>query len=136
MSNITFIDLIYDTTIFSIQHKHQLDEIHETNYLNRKNERLEDLCKYLTSKYLDNIKKSMMYNAELGKFELFYNFDKNDFKANFPGLGTPKQICIYWLNCLTIDDHKFLDGQMSLKGINFDVWGNKKFTTKFSWNKV
>lgn len=100
-----------------------------------KKEKIKDELYFcLTRKYYKNIVNSMLYKASFGEFILYYNFDKEDFKANYPGLGTPKQVCINWLNCLVSLDSKYLDGNNSLIGIDFEVWNNGSFTTKFSWN--
>ena len=70
----------------------------------------------------------------------FLNFDRYDFKANFPGIGYPKDIQQCWLDdVITNPSSDFLprhydtDMPEHLNGLIYEIWNNKKFTTKFSW---
>ncbi len=79
--------------------------------------------------------------AQRGSKEKFMNFEKNDFKANCEGLGFPKDVQRLWLEevILNKDEDKFLPvdeitGERDhLHGINFEIWNNAKFTTRFHW---
>ena len=88
------------------------------------------------------------------------NFDRDAFKANFNGLGTPVQFQRLWLAELCNPDSKYLEGpswlqlqnndtkvnnwssvfngsmikKESFQGLNYDVWNNANFTTVFSWD--
>ena len=98
------------------------------------------MYKKLTEKYHSIIKNGIISAAKQGKREKYINFDKNDFKANFPGLGYPKDIQENWLeDVITNPSSDFLprhydtDMPEHLNGLIYEIWNNKKFTTKFSW---
>lgn len=116
--------------------------------LNEKNKALERLklekkeamYKKLTDKYHPIIKNSIMSAAKQGKREKYINFDRNDFKANFPGLGYPKDIQENWLDDVITNPasdflprHYDTDMPEHLNGLIYEIWNNKNFTTKFSW---
>ena len=111
-------------------------ELHEKLLLEKKDE----MYKKLTEKYHSIIKNGIISAAKQGKREKYINFDKNDFKANFPGLGYPKDIQENWLeDVITNPSSDFLprhydtDMPEHLNGLIYEIWNNKKFTTKFSW---
>ena len=111
-------------------------ELHEKLLLEKKDE----MYKKLTEKYHSIIKNGIISAAKQGKREKYINFDKNDFKANFPGLGYPKDIQENWLeDVITNPSSDFLprhydtDMPEHLNGLMYEIWNNKKFTTKFSW---
>lgn len=103
--------------------------------------RKDELFKFLTNKYHAKIKRSIMSAAQRGSKEKFMNFEKDDFKANCEGLGFPKDVQRLWLKevILNKDENKFLPvDEMTgmrehLSGINFEIWNNAKFTTRFYW---
>lgn len=132
-----FANEIYSITISSIEESKQKKILEQNNnFIQKQSQRRNDLYLYLTHKYYNDIKKCMLNNAKLGHFQLYYNFYKEDFKANFPGLGTPFQVCKNWLHCLTQDNHSYLDGNETLMGIDFIVYNNGALTTKFSWQNI
>ena len=103
--------------------------------------RKDELFKFLTSKYHAKIKRGITSAASNGLSEKFMNFEKNDFKANCQGLGFPKDVQRLWLSevILNKDEKKYLPIDETtgkpdhLHGINFEVWNNAKFTTRFHW---
>ena len=75
------------------------------------------------------------------------NFDKNDFKANFPGLGYPKEFMRSWFDELSDPNSKYLPDiyikdyfeysdskkKISLQGIDISIWNNGSNTVVFKW---
>jgi len=53
-----------------------------------------------------------------GKREKFMNLEYNDFKANFPGLGKPADVCHRWLTEMTKEDSHYLPYKISLNNQN------------------
>lgn len=97
---------------------------------------------YLTEKYFDNIVFIIKKSANYGYRKVIHKFDKNDFKADFPGLGYPNQFIKMWLDELTDYESSYLpiideenQTKISLQGIdNTVLFYNKKFITiKFQW---
>ena len=97
----------------------------------------DELFTVLTEKYLNDVRESIFRAAKKGSREKYINFNRDDFKANFPGMGTPAQVQKAWLTEMCNPDSKYMievDGKkLTLEGIEADVWNNGKFTTKFSW---
>jgi len=98
------------------------------------------MYKELTDKYHKIIKNGIVSAAKKGKREKYINFDRNDFKANCPGLGYPKDMQQNWLDeVITNPSSDFLpryydtDMPEHLNGLNYEIWNNKNFTTKFTW---
>ena len=96
---------------------------------------------YLTDKYFDNIINSIFYKSNKGERVKYINFDKNDFKANFPGLGYPNDFIKLWLDELTDYESSYLpideenQEKISLQGIEYNViyYNNHHITIKFQW---
>ena len=96
---------------------------------------------YLTNKYFDNIVSIIKKSANSGYRKVIHKFDKNDFKADFPGLGYPNQFIKAWLDELTDNESSYLpideenQTKISLQGIdNIVLFYNKKYITiKFQW---
>jgi hypothetical protein len=119
--------------------------------------REDELMKNLTIKYHTHLKFALLNAAILhGRREKYINFDYNDFKANFPELGKPKDVCRRWLNHMTDELSEYLpirepnpdpldriatfnrvdDGLIErdhFAGISFDIWNNRSFTVHFKW---
>tara|TARA_A200000113_G_C8634073_1_gene280243 strand:+ start:23 stop:535 length:513 start_codon:yes stop_codon:yes gene_type:complete len=78
-------------------------------FMQAKDERENQLMTFLTKKYHKSIKDAL-YRAALidGLREKYMNFDYNDFKANFPDLGNPKEVCQRWLGEMTNPNSKYL----------------------------
>lgn len=74
-----------------------------------KTEREHQLMTNLTTKYHKSIKDAL-YNAALisGVREKYMNFEYEDFKANFPGLGKPKDVCKRWLEEMCNPESEYL----------------------------
>lgn len=104
-----------------------------------KEEVRDELFTALTEKYLVDVRESILRAAKKGYREKFINFDRVDFKANFPGLGTPPEVQRAWLKEMCDPESKYMledpeDGKkLTLEGIDADVWNNGKFTTVFKW---
>ena len=95
--------------------------------------RYKELMEFLTSKYYEQVVSCLKYNAEHGKNEAYMNFTYEDFKANMPTLGKPRQIQCKWLNEMKNPDSSYLNGRRPLQDISFDCWGNGAFTVHFTW---
>jgi len=116
-------------------------ETSKTELKVKSDKRKDELFDFLTKKYHAKIKRSIMSAAQRGSKEKFMNFEKDDFKANCEGLGFPKDVQRLWLKevILNKDEDKFLSvdeitGERDhLNGINFEIWNNAKFTTRFHW---
>jgi len=74
----------------------------------KKNEREDSLMRELTNKYHTSIKTALWHAAISGKREKYMNFSYQDFKANFPELGTPHEVCLRWLKHMTDPDSIYL----------------------------
>jgi len=107
-----------------------------------KEKRLDEIMTMLTDKYHTLLKKGLEQAAHAGRREKYMNFDRDDFKANFPTLGTPVDMASSWLCEMIKEDSKFLplkdiesgDGEREhFKGLEFDIWNNGAFTIKFTW---
>mgnify|MGYP001166174564 CR=1 FL=1 len=109
-----------------------------------------ELFHKLTNKYHPTITHCIVNASNKGNREKFINFDRNDFKANCHGLGYPQQVMENWLKEMCSPDSIYLPvctnyistnynnwwkegDKMHFEGIQFEVWNNKAFTTKFSW---
>ena len=77
---------------------------------------------------------NLIYNEALnGKFIFFYKFNKIDFISKNYNFGTPKQVIINWLKCLTKDNHVYLNGYNSLNNIDFKLLSHNSYLIRFSW---
>ena len=115
-----------------MEHKKAKDMI----FLKRQEEQYDALMHFLTKKYAKRTQDSLIRAAQKGKSEAYINFDRNDFKVNFPGLGDPKKNQRNWLNEMKNPDSKYViqnAGNIILDGISADIWNNGAFTTRFSW---
>ena len=118
----------------------------------KKQLREDELMNNLTNKYHPLIKKALWDAALIhGNREKYMNFDYNDFKANFPTLGNPVQVCSRWLTEMTNEDSQYLPYKPvpcwdstdvtdlsprekdHFAGLQFDVRGNGAFTVQFKW---
>jgi len=74
-----------------------------------KSKREDELMRKLTAKYHPLIKHALWNSALIGgNREKYMNLDYNDFKANFPELGKPAQVCERWLNEMTKEDSPYV----------------------------
>ncbi len=95
--------------------------------------RYNELMEFLTNKYYEQVVSCLKYNAENGKHQAYMNFTYEDFKANMPTLGNPKEIQRKWLKEIKTPSSKFLKGRRPLQDISVDCWGNAAFTVHFKW---
>ena len=58
----------------------------------------------------EGIKKAIENASKHGRQYVYMNFDRDEFKANFNGLGTPAQFQRLWLTELCNPNSKYLDG--------------------------
>ena len=106
-----------------------------------KDKRLDEMMVKLTDKYHPLLKKGLEQAAHAGRREKYMNFTRDDFKANFPTLGTPAEMASRWLSEVTTEESKYLpikegsdDKERDhFKGLTFDVWNNSVFTVHFKW---
>ena len=106
-----------------------------------KAKRLDEMMTKLTEKYHPLLKEGLEQAAHGGRREKYMNFERDDFKANFPTLGTPAEMAGKWLEEVVTEDSKYLpikegsDNQERehFKGLKFDVWNNGAFTIHFTW---
>ena len=120
---------------------------HEKNLEKNKQQIKHDKFIYLTDKYFDNIINSIFHKSNKGERIKYINFDKNDFKANFPGLGYPKEFMRSWFDELSDPNSKYLpdkyikdyfkysdsNKKISLQGIDISIWNNSSNTVVFKW---
>ena len=107
----------------------------------KKQRRKTELYYQLTKKYHHRIYQAIVFASSHGKLELYMNFSKDEFKANFPGLGSPRYVCSDWLKEMCTSHSKYLNSDergfgyqlTCFKGLKFDVWNNRAFTVHFTW---
>ena len=125
---------------------------YQEEYEKNKELRKDQLFRQLTFKYYDKIKLAIENASKHGRQYVYMNFEYNDFKPNFNGLGTPAQFQRLWLTEMCNPNSKYLilpnwqttsvfgittqpvEKRDSFEGLHFDVWNNGKFTTVFSWD--
>ena len=109
---------------------------------NKREQRMKEVkqekFKMLNEKYFDMIERKIKNMSAKGRREAYINFDWDDFKANCNGLGNPKQFQRLWIDEITNPDSIYLpkdeDGKTKcLEGLHADIWGNRAFTTHFTW---
>ena len=104
-----------------------------------KAKRVDEIMTRLTEKYHPLLKKGLTQAAHAGRREKYMNFERDDFKANFPTLGTPGEMAVRWLQEMVKEDSKYLpfregtEDREHFKGLEFDVWNNKVFTIHLKW---
>ena len=94
--------------------------------------------KMLNEKYFDMIERKIKNMSVKGKREAYINFVWEDFKANCTGLGNPKHFQRLWIDEITNPNSIYLpedqDGKTKcLEGLTANIWGNRAFTTHFTW---
>ena len=137
----SFAQKLYNITASSqdvISQRKEKKEAKKKAFLKKKQARYDELMHLLTKKYAKSTYDSIIQAAQNGYAEKYINFHRDDFKANFPGLGNPSQVQRSWLNEMMDPKSKYLidddDGNPLLfDGIYYDVWNNGSFTTYFSW---
>lgn len=86
-----------------------VNKTYADEYQKKKEARKDQLFKSLTFKYYGPIKKAIEFASKYGRQYAYMNFDRDDFKANFNGLGTPAQFQRLWLQELCNPDSKYLE---------------------------
>tara|TARA_Y100000389_G_scaffold193871_1_gene223161 strand:+ start:1622 stop:2014 length:393 start_codon:yes stop_codon:yes gene_type:complete len=116
------------------------EEENREKKLKRQEEIKDKMFKQLSDKYLLSIKNGILNAAKKGKTEKYINFKREDFKANYHGLGGVVAFQNLWLNEITNPESKYLiddpdnEGEkINISGIKFKIWNNSSFTTVFSW---
>lgn len=88
-----------------------------------KSKREDELMKKLTTKYHPLIKEALWNSALIcGNREKYMNLDYNDFKANFPELGKPAEVCHRWLTEMTKEDSPYVPYKLPI--VNFQPISN------------
>ena len=113
----------------------------QKRFLEAKEKRLDEMLVKLTDKYHPLLKNGLEQAAHGGRREKYMNFERDDFKANFPTLGTPAEMASRWLCEVVTEDSKYLPFKEGgddkerehFKGLQFDVWNNRAFTIHFTW---
>tara|TARA_X000000368_G_scaffold232985_1_gene184033 strand:+ start:1047 stop:1625 length:579 start_codon:yes stop_codon:yes gene_type:complete len=91
-------------------------------YEEKREVRKDRLFKTLTYKYYDEIKNVIENASKHGRQYAYMNFNRDDFKANFNGLGNPAQVQRQWLTELCNPESKYL---------TLNTWGD--FNTTSNW---
>jgi|TARA_B100000787_G_scaffold169935_2_gene162988 cyclopropane fatty-acyl-phospholipid synthase-like methyltransferase len=121
--------------------KHKLKLEKKLENINRRENIKHQKFLFLTDKYFDSIVSIIKRSSNYGYRKVFHKFDKNDFKANFRGLGYPNEFIKLWLDELTDYESGYLpvdeENQtiISLQGIDHHVvfYNNNNITIKFQW---
>ena len=108
--------------------KEAVQRTYADEFEKKKEARKDALFKSLTFRYYDEIKKAIENASKHGRQYVYMNFDRDAFKANFNGLGTPAQFQRLWLTELCNPDSKYLE----MPSWNSNV-GTQNNTG--SWNK-
>ena len=88
----------------------------------------------LSKKYYSLIAEAIRLASLSGRTYKYMNFYREDFKANFPGVGNPVKIEEEWLNELCKEGSQYIPfGGRCLNGLKFSIWNNRSFTTLLSW---
>ena len=118
------------------------DDNHDNEKSNNNEEHInkvkKEKFKMLNEKYFDMIERKIKNMSINGKREAYINFVWEDFKANCNGLGNPKQFQRLWIDEITNPNSIYLpkdkdDKTRCLEGLNAEIWGNRAFTTHFTW---
>jgi len=134
------VDNTSDAKRLTLKEKKELALKKKEEFIEKKRVRRDEVMTFLTQKYLKSTRESIIRAAKKGINEKYINFARDDFKANFPGLGTPKEFQSDWLTEMCNPESKYFNGdeelkKMCLDGIKFDIWNNSSFTTHFTWNE-
>jgi hypothetical protein len=113
------------------------DKMKEEDFKQRQNKFKHELFLKLSNKYYWLIVEGIKYASMSGKTYKYINFYREDFKANFPGVGNPVSIQEQWLDELIKEDSKYIPiGGRSLIGLQYNIWNNRSFTTVLSWHST
>ena len=112
-------------------------KMREEDFKQRQNKVVHELFLKLSNKYYWLIIESIKYASMNGRTYKYINFCREDFKANFPGVGNPISIQEQWLDELIKEDSIYIPpGGTSLIGLQYNIWNNRSFTTVLSWGST
>lgn len=135
----TFINSLIETSAERSKIVEEEQSEKQKRFEESKAKRVDEIMTRLTEKYHPLLKKGLTQAAHAGRREKYMNFERDDFKANFPTLGTPGEMAVRWLQEMVKEDSKYLpfrDGtedREHFKGLEFDVWNNAAFTIHLKW---
>lgn len=110
------------------------EKMKQEDFKQRQNKIKHEIFIKLTNKYYWFIIECIKYASMSGKTHKYINFCREDFKADFPGVGNPVSIQEQWLNELIKNDSKYIPKNgKSLIGLQYNIWNNRAFTTVFNW---
>ena len=95
----------------STEKKIVIDEYNEQSkkiFEEARDKRVNKIMVFLTEKYHDEVKRAIMQASTSGRREKHMNFNRDDFKANFPTLGSPAIILNRWLTEMTSPDSPYV----------------------------
>lgn len=146
MSELSFIESMRTTANNKDEVAKYIEDLTNKRIEERKNKYEEKLAtvkdekfKFLTEKYYERIKNAIVLASNCGKTEKYMNFTKDDFKANFPGLGYPSEFQKQWLDELSNPDSNYVPvnpvtgKKQHFHGLKYNIWNNNSFTTLFNW---
>lgn len=135
----SFINSLIDTSAERSKIVEEEQSEKQKHFEESKSKRLDEIMTRLTEKYHPLLKKGLSQAAHAGRREKYMNFERDDFKANFPTLGTPVEMAVRWIQEMVKEDSKYLpfregtEDREHFKGLEFDVWNNKAFTIHLKW---
>jgi hypothetical protein len=108
-------------------------------FLEKQRARYNELITKLTSKHAKNLRDNFIKAAKGGKSHMLMYFDREEFKANFPGLGNPYEFALKWLNEMSNPNSTFLitddlGKKICFEGIRHSIRCNGSFTVLFNWS--
>lgn len=89
--------------------KDAIEKTFQNEYHEKMESRKNEMFKSLTFKYYNQIIYAIENASKHGNQYVYMNFDRDAFKANFHGLGTPAQFQRLWLRELCNPESKYLD---------------------------
>ena len=122
----SFAEILAQKSISAAKKIDELNKRKKEEFEKKKSDRFAELMTALTVKYHLQIKKALWDAASNGRREKYMNFDYNDFKANFPGLGKPSGICSIWLNHMTRTDSPYSPSSPFIKDNKWHISINGK----------
>ena len=135
----SFINSLIDTSTERSTIVEELAAEKKKRFEESKSKRIDEILTRLTEKYHPLLKKGLNQAAHAGRREKYMNFERDDFKANFPTLGTPGNIALRWLQEMIKEASPYLpfkgesEEREHFKGLEFDIWNNKAFTIHLKW---
>ena len=91
------------------------EELKKKTFQEKKEKIKHEKFVYLTDKYFSNIIGGIMHESNKGLRIKYMNFDKNEFKANFPELGFPREFMRAWFDELSKPDSTYIYQNKTVK---------------------